>query len=106
MKHAVTFLHTFHYACAVKSAGIARLTTSGRIESRLVERHRRPITHTLAGIDYAGFKLDEVRVGVIKTFGCGHKTLRFLFWAPDFSSSCIDKVAAWFCPLSSNDQYR
>src|SRR6185503_3332842 len=55
-------------------AGVARLAAPSGIESSAVERDGCPTANALTLIHDASFKLDQMRVFVIKAFGYGHSS--------------------------------
>jgi len=59
-------------ARAIECPSVTRLTTTGRIKRGTIENDSRPATHAIAEIDNASFKLDQMRIGIIETFGYRH----------------------------------
>src|ERR1051326_2908613 len=57
---------------AVECSSVTRLTAAGRIKRCAVEHDRGPTTDAIAQINHTSVKLDQMRVGIIKTFSYSH----------------------------------
>src|SRR4051812_12662224 len=73
VKHAlIAVVDTLHHTQTVKCSRVARLTSAGWIERGAIKPHSGPTTDTFSNIDDTSFKLDQVRISVIETFGYSH----------------------------------
>jgi hypothetical protein len=73
VKHATfTIIDALGHARAVERARVAGLSAAGRIKSRAIEHDRAPATDTFRRVDYASFKLDQMRVVIIEAFSRWH----------------------------------
>src|SRR6185369_4030788 len=68
----VTIVDTLHHAYAIERAGITRLTAAGRIKRSAIENECGPATDAITDIDDASFKLNQMRIGIVKTLSYSH----------------------------------
>ena len=70
VQHAlIPIIDTLNNAYAVERAGITRLAAPSRVKRCAIEDYCGPTTHAIAKIDDASFKLDQMGIGIIETFG-------------------------------------
>jgi predicted metalloprotease with PDZ domain len=75
MKHGLALVDAFNDPSAVKRSRIARLSAARGIKSCAVERDCGPAADSLRYLNDARVKLDQMRIGVIETFGYRHEQL-------------------------------
>jgi predicted metalloprotease with PDZ domain len=70
---ALAIVDTLDNARTVECAGVARLAAAGRIKRGAIEHDGGPATDAVSDVNHSRFKLDQVRVGVVKTFSHRHR---------------------------------
>ena len=68
----VAIVDALDHAHAVERTRVTRLATASRIKRSAIENEGGPATDTISDIDDASVKLDQMRIGIIETFGYSH----------------------------------
>jgi hypothetical protein len=69
----VAIIDALYDARTIQNASIAGLAAAGWIEGSAIKNDSRPTTDTLSHVNHASFKLNEMGVVVVKTFGGLHR---------------------------------
>jgi hypothetical protein len=73
VQHAlVAIIDTLDHTHAIERASITRLATAGRIKRSAIENECGPATDAITDVSDARFKLDQMRIGIVKTFSYWH----------------------------------
>jgi hypothetical protein len=70
VKYAVvTVVNALDHTRSIQGSGVARLSTAGRVKGGAIQNYSGPTAYTFGYVNDSSFKLDEMRIVIVETFG-------------------------------------